>query len=74
VVETSPHSLIAKYGGSGRRSAREGPVSPFSERAMPEFSTSRSLHAIARHLMNQLLPLLEPRAVKMASVRGARSS
>jgi hypothetical protein len=33
-----------------------------------------SLNTLARHLMAQLLPLLEPRAVKMASVIGARSS
>jgi hypothetical protein len=26
VVETSPHSLIVRYGGSGRQSARDGPV------------------------------------------------
>jgi hypothetical protein len=47
VVETSPHSLSARYGGSGKRSAREGPVYPFFQRSHAESSTSqrRSAHA-----------------------------
>jgi hypothetical protein len=68
VVETSPHSLSVRYGGSGKRSAREGPVYPFFQRSHAESSTSqrRSAHA-SSHLMAQLLPLQEPYAVKVAS-------
>jgi hypothetical protein len=47
----------------------------FLKGAMPKSSAQQgSLNTLAWHLMAQLLPLLEPRAVKMASVIGARSS
>jgi hypothetical protein len=75
VVEASFQSLSKGNGGSGKPTARESPVYHFLEEAMPESSLAEgSLHTLARHLMAQLLPLLEPRAVKMASVIGARSS
>jgi hypothetical protein len=47
VVETSLHSLSVKYGESGKRSAREGPVYPFFQKIHAESSTSRrrSAHA-----------------------------
>jgi hypothetical protein len=68
VVETSPHSLSVRYGGSGKLSAREGPVYQFFQRSHAESSTSqRGLHTLTRHLMAQLLPLQEPCAVKVAS-------
>jgi hypothetical protein len=47
----------------------------FPEKPCPSSRLAEgSLNTIARHLMAQLLPLLEPRAVKMASVIGARLS
>ena len=47
----------------------------FLEEAIPKSSTrQRSLHTLSEHLIAQLLPLLESRAVKMASVISARSS
>jgi hypothetical protein len=71
VVETSFHSLSVRYGGSGKRSARRGPVYHFSKEAMPKSSTrQRSLHTLARHLMAQLPSLQEPCAVKVASEEG----
>jgi hypothetical protein len=47
VVETSPHSLIARDGGSGEPSARDGPVYRFSQRRHAEVldSTEKSAHA-----------------------------
>ena len=47
VVETSRRSLIVKYGGSGKRSAREGPVYPFLQKSHAESSTSRKRPAHA---------------------------
>jgi hypothetical protein len=68
VVETSPHALSVRYGGSGKRSAREGPVYHFSKEAMPSPRLARGgLHTLTRLLMAQLLPLQEPCAVKVAS-------
>jgi hypothetical protein len=47
VVETSPRSLSVRYGGSGKRSDREGPVYHFFQRSHAESLTSqrRSAHA-----------------------------
>jgi hypothetical protein len=58
VVETSPHSLIVRYGGFGRQSARDGPVCWFFfQRSHAESSTNqRSLHMLTQHLMAQLPP------------------
>jgi hypothetical protein len=68
VVETSPHALSVRYGGSGKLSAREGSVYQFSQRIHAESSTSqRGLHTLTWHLMAQLLPSQEPCAVKVAS-------
>jgi hypothetical protein len=40
VVESFPHSLSVRYGGSGKLSAREGPVYNFFQRSHVESSTS----------------------------------
>jgi hypothetical protein len=52
VVETSPQSLSVKYGGPGKRSAREGPVYPFFQRSHAEFSTSQRKSAHASSTLN----------------------
>jgi hypothetical protein len=52
VVETSPHSLGAKYGGPGKRSAREGPVYHFFQKIHAESSTSRRRSAHASSALN----------------------
>jgi hypothetical protein len=68
VVETSPHSLNARNGGSRKRSAREGPVYPFSREAMPSSRIAGGgLHMITWHLLTQLLLLQEPCVVKVVS-------
>jgi hypothetical protein len=55
VVETSFHSLSVGNGGSGKRSARRGPVYRFFKETMPKSSArQRSLHTLAQHLMAQL--------------------
>jgi hypothetical protein len=70
VVETYLHSLSVRYGGSGKWSARRGPMYHFKE-AMPKSSKGqRSLHTLARHLMAQLPSLQEPCAVKVAREEG----
>jgi hypothetical protein len=58
VVETSPHSLIVRYGGFGRQSSRDGPVCWFFfQRSHVESLTNqRILHTITKHLMAQLPP------------------
>jgi hypothetical protein len=58
VVETSPHSLIVRNGGSGRQSTRDGPVCwVFFQRIHAKSSTNqRSLHTITKHLMAQFPP------------------
>jgi hypothetical protein len=47
VVETSPHSLIARYGGPDRKSARGGPLYWFSHRSHVDVldSPGKSVHA-----------------------------
>jgi hypothetical protein len=71
VVETSLHSLSVRYGGSGKRSARRGPVYHFFQRSHAKSSKrQRSLHTLARHLMAQLPSLQEPCAVKVAREEG----
>jgi hypothetical protein len=54
VVETSPHSLSVRYGGSGKRSARGDPVYPFFQRSHAKFSTSRRRSAHASSVFNGL--------------------
>jgi hypothetical protein len=72
VVETSPHSLNAKNGGSGKRTAREGPVYPFFQRSHAEFSTSRrrSAHASSAFTGSATPPLQRPCEVKETSDEG----
>jgi hypothetical protein len=68
VVEASPHSLNVRNGGSGKWTAREGPVYPFFHRSHVKFSTRQGgLYMLAQLLMAQLLPLQEPCAVNVAS-------
>jgi hypothetical protein len=54
VVETSLHSLSVKYGGSGKQSAREGPVYPFFQKIHDESSTSRRRPAHANSAFTDL--------------------
>jgi hypothetical protein len=69
VVETSPHSLSVRYGGSWQAVyPRRSCVLIFSKDAIssPRLAME-SLHMLAQHLMAQLLPLQEPCVVKVAS-------
>jgi hypothetical protein len=65
VGETSSHALSMKYGRSGKRSAREGPVYHFSQKDTSKSSArQRSLRTLAKHLMAQLPSLQRPCIVK----------
>jgi hypothetical protein len=52
VVETSPHSLSVRYGGSDKRYSRGDPVYPFFQRIHAKFSTSRRRSAHASSVFN----------------------
>jgi hypothetical protein len=52
VVEASLHSLSVKYGGSGKRSAREGPAYPFFHKSHAESLTSRRKSGHANSTLN----------------------
>jgi hypothetical protein len=75
VGETSPHALSVRYGRSGKRSAREGPLYPVLQRSHAEVfeETEKSAHASSTLNGSATLPLQGPCAVKVETDRESLS-
>jgi hypothetical protein len=74
VVETSPHSLIARYGCPGRKFARGGPLYWFSHRIHADVldSPGKSAHANST-FKGPTTPWHEPDRIKMVYDRGVQA-